>query len=66
MSSRRNSAQARRKSATPHSDDDVDMENNSADGIESDAEGEMVIDGRDDLYEMIDRLSTLLCVVSEE
>ena len=65
MSSRRNSAQARRNSATPHSDDDVDMAN-TADGIESDAEGEMILDGRDDLYEMIDRLSTLLCAVSEE
>lgn len=66
MSGRRNSAQALRKSATPHSNDDIDMESNSAHGIESDAEGEMVIDGRDDLYEIIDRLSTLLCAVSEE
>lgn len=66
MSSRRNSALARRTSATPHSDEDVDMANNSVDGIESDAEGEMDIDGREDLYKIIDRLSTYLCAVSEE
>ncbi len=66
MSSRRNSALARRNSTTPHSDEDVEMANNSADALESDAEGEILIDGRDDLYEVIDRLSTLLCTVSEE
>jgi hypothetical protein len=66
MSSRRSSAFARRKSATPRSDDDVDMISNSPDGVESDAEGEMVVDGRDDLYELIDRLSTSLSTISEE
>ncbi|KAM3449505.1 hypothetical protein MY5147_009729 [Beauveria neobassiana] len=66
MSSRRSSAFARRKSATPQSDDDVDMIINSPDGVESDAEGEMIVDGRDDLYELIDRLSTSLSTISED
>ncbi|OAA73759.1 Bromodomain protein [Cordyceps fumosorosea ARSEF 2679] len=66
MTGRRSSALARRKSATPHSDEDVEMANNSPDGIESDAEGEMVIDARDDLYATIERLSTLLCTISED
>lgn len=64
MSGRRSSALARRKSATPPSD--IEMANNSADEIESDAEGEMVIDGRDDMYGVIDRLSNFLCTFTEE
>lgn len=63
MSSRRSSA-ARRTSGTPPSGDDVEMAN-SVDEIESDAEGEMDIDGRDDLYNIIDRLATFLCTISE-
>lgn len=66
MSSRRSSALARRKSETPPSGEDVEMTVNSADEMESDAEGEMVIDGRDEMYEIVDRMSTFLCTISEE
>ncbi|ATY64823.1 RSC complex subunit (RSC1) [Cordyceps militaris] len=66
MSGRRGFALARHQSATPRSDEDVEMANNSTDEVESDAEGEMVIDGREDLHETIDRLSTLLCNMSED